>query len=358
MRRLVLGTRLTFSSLCLCDSIRFWCFMAIRIGNGCGFWGDNLDAPVQLAETGRLDYLTLEYLAELTMSILALQKQRDPERRLRHATSSTCSNGSAPALRNQPKLKIVTNAGGMNPAGCAAKARDDPRRGRTAERGIAVVDRRRPAAAARRTARRRARLHQPRHRRTACRHSRAGRQRQRLPRRPADRRGLAARRRCRHHGPRRRRLADASARPCIRFGWNWDDWDRLAAGTVAGHLIECGARRPAACGATGTKSPDLANVGYPIAEIDDRRHFGASPSRPAPAGRSTSRRCRSNCCTKSATRPRYLTPDVVADFTIGAVDAGRPRRGARSPARRAGRRPTRTRCRSPTATASPQRARW
>ena len=51
----------------------------VRIGNGCGFWGDNLDAPVLLAEQGRLDYLTLEYLAELTMSILALQKQRDPE---------------------------------------------------------------------------------------------------------------------------------------------------------------------------------------------------------------------------------------------------------------------------------------
>ena len=50
----------------------------VRIGNGCGFWGDNLDAPIYLAERGQLDYLTLEYLAELTMSILALQKQRDP----------------------------------------------------------------------------------------------------------------------------------------------------------------------------------------------------------------------------------------------------------------------------------------
>jgi len=49
----------------------------VRVGNGCGFWGDNLDAPIYLAERGQLDYLTLEYLAELTMSILALQKQRD-----------------------------------------------------------------------------------------------------------------------------------------------------------------------------------------------------------------------------------------------------------------------------------------
>ena len=50
----------------------------IRIGNGCGFWGDNLNAPLTLAEHGRLDYLTLEYLAELTMSILALQKAAPP----------------------------------------------------------------------------------------------------------------------------------------------------------------------------------------------------------------------------------------------------------------------------------------
>jgi len=50
---------------------------SIRIGNGCGFWGDNQDAPVHLAAHGGLDYLTLEYLAELTMSILAQQKQRD-----------------------------------------------------------------------------------------------------------------------------------------------------------------------------------------------------------------------------------------------------------------------------------------
>ncbi len=53
--------------------------MDIRIGNGCGFWGDNLDAPVALARDGKLDYLTLEYLAELSMSILAQQKQRDPQ---------------------------------------------------------------------------------------------------------------------------------------------------------------------------------------------------------------------------------------------------------------------------------------
>ena len=51
--------------------------MGLRIGNGCGFWGDNLDAPIDLARDGRLDVLTLEYLAELTMSILSLIRSRD-----------------------------------------------------------------------------------------------------------------------------------------------------------------------------------------------------------------------------------------------------------------------------------------
>src|SRR5713101_3156308 len=94
----------------------------VRIGNGCGFWGDNLDAPVVLAERGRIDYLTLEYLAELTMSILALQKQRDPQ--AGYATDFLDVLGRlGPVLRAQPGLKIVTNAGGMNPEACATQAR-------------------------------------------------------------------------------------------------------------------------------------------------------------------------------------------------------------------------------------------
>src|SRR2546425_8561339 len=96
--------------------------MHVRIGNGCGFWGDNLDAPVLLAEHGRLDYLTLEYLAELTMSILALQKHRDPQAGFATDFLDVLER-LCPILKAQPNLKIVTNAGGMNPAACAARAR-------------------------------------------------------------------------------------------------------------------------------------------------------------------------------------------------------------------------------------------
>src|SRR5476651_520591 len=95
---------------------------SVRVGNGCGFWGDNLDAPVQLAERGGLDYLTLEYLAELTMSILALLKQRDSNAGYAHDFIDVLAR-IAPFLPAQPHLKIITNAGGMNPASCALQAK-------------------------------------------------------------------------------------------------------------------------------------------------------------------------------------------------------------------------------------------
>src|SRR5438067_9687499 len=83
----------------------------LRIGNGCGFWGDNLDAPILLAQHGRLDYLTLEYLAELTMSILALQKQKDPKAGFAGDFLDVLAR-LVPNWKAQPGLRIVTNAGG------------------------------------------------------------------------------------------------------------------------------------------------------------------------------------------------------------------------------------------------------
>src|SRR5437899_2949211 len=110
----------------------------IRIGNGCGFWGDNLDAPILLAEQGRLDYLTLEYLAELTMSILALQKQRDPQAGYASDFLDVLER-VCPMLRDQPGLKIITNAGGMNPLGCAAKAKEILANAGLSNRRIGIV---------------------------------------------------------------------------------------------------------------------------------------------------------------------------------------------------------------------------
>ena len=110
----------------------------IRIGNGCGFWGDSLQAPITLAERGRLDYLTLEYLAELTMSILALQKQRDASAGFATDFLDVLER-LVPTLQAQPQLKIITNAGGMNPHACAAKARALLDKAGLSQRRIATV---------------------------------------------------------------------------------------------------------------------------------------------------------------------------------------------------------------------------
>ena len=86
----------------------------VRIGNGCGFWGDNIDAPLRLVQQGHIAYLTLEYLAELTMSILALQKRKNAN--AGYATDFIdVLQSLVPELKSQPELKIITNAGGMNP---------------------------------------------------------------------------------------------------------------------------------------------------------------------------------------------------------------------------------------------------
>src|SRR5215471_8438741 len=95
--------------------------MVIKIANGAGFLGDNLDAPRLLVEGATVDYLTLEYLAELTMSILARQREKDPAAGYAGDFLDVLKS-LIPALEAQPQLKIVTNAGGVSPTACAVAA--------------------------------------------------------------------------------------------------------------------------------------------------------------------------------------------------------------------------------------------
>src|SRR4051794_28624786 len=95
--------------------------MTLRIANGAGFLGDWLGAPRQLVTGARLDYLTLEYLAELTMSILARQREKDPQAGFANDLLLVLEDIAA-EIAQQPQLKIVTNGGGMNPPACAKAA--------------------------------------------------------------------------------------------------------------------------------------------------------------------------------------------------------------------------------------------
>jgi Acyclic terpene utilisation family protein AtuA len=284
----------------------------VRIGNGCGFWGDNLDAPVLLAEQGRLDYLTLEYLAELTMSILALQKQRDPEAGFATDFLDVLER-LTPALHAQPGLKIVTNAGGMNPAACAARARAILDKAGLTTRTIATVSgddllprldqllgeghplENLDTGAALATIR-----------------PRVVSANAYLGARPiADALGQGA------SIVITGRVADASLTlgpAAHEFGWAWDDWDRLAAGTVAGHLIECGAQVTGGLWCHWEEAPDLANVGYPIAEVQADGTFRVS--KPSGSGGAVTLETVTEQLLYEVGDPAaYLTPDVVADFT-------------------------------------------
>ncbi|MBV9746126.1 MAG: acyclic terpene utilization AtuA family protein, partial [Acidobacteriia bacterium] len=89
----------------------------IRIANGQGFWGDWLEAPVRLIEQGPLDYLGLDYLAEITMSILQKQKQDDP--RLGYARDFPPLMARIADKIRERDVKVIANAGGVNPVACA-----------------------------------------------------------------------------------------------------------------------------------------------------------------------------------------------------------------------------------------------
>ncbi len=285
---------------------------AVRIGNGCGFWGDSLDAPIALARAGRLHYLTLEYLAELTMSILALQKQRDPQ--LGYAADFlNVLEHLCPILQSQPRLKIVTNAGGMNPASCAAKARALLDRAGLGARRVAIVtgddllphldrllsekgqpfanlDTGRPLTDVRSQ--------------VVSANAYVGS--------PPIANALAQGASVVITG----RVADAALTvgPAAHaFGWAWDDWDRLAAGTVAGHLLECGAQATGGLWCNWHQT-DLAAVGYPLAEIDPDGSF--TLTKPVGTGGVVNLETVSEQLLYEVGDPAaYLTPDVTADFT-------------------------------------------
>jgi len=293
----------------------------IRIGNGCGFWGDNVDASVLLTQHGRLDYLTLEYLAELTMSILALQKQRDAQ--AGYATDFLdVLERLCPLLQAQPQLKIITNAGGMNPTACAAKARDLLDRAGLKDRSIAIVagddllpqlDRLLAAGHALANLDTGESLASVRDRVVSANAYLGAR-----PIVSALKAGAAI--------VITGRVADASLTlgPAVyEFGWDWQDWDPLSAGTVAGHLIECGAQATGGLWCNWQDAPDMGNVGYPIAEVDAGGAVWIT--KPPDTGGAVNCETISEQLLYEVGDPAgYLTPDVTADFTsVTLKQAGR-----------------------------------
>ena len=93
--------------------------MTIRIASGQGFWGDQLDAPKQQVERGPIDYLMLDYLAEVTMSIMQKQRSRDPS--AGYARDFVPLMGEILPAVVERGIHVIANAGGVNPAGAATR---------------------------------------------------------------------------------------------------------------------------------------------------------------------------------------------------------------------------------------------
>jgi hypothetical protein len=285
-----------------------------RIGNGCGFWGDSVDAPIKLAQRGKLDYLTLEYLAELTMSILALQKQRDANAGLA-ADFLDVLERLTPILKEQSKLKIITNAGGINPRGCAERAKEVLGKAKL-KRRIAVVsgDDLLPRLDELLQAHPLTNLDSGEKLHTI--RPRVVSANAYLGARPIAE-ALAKGADIVITG----RVADASLTvgPAMHeFGWAWDDWDRLSAASVAGHLIECGAQVCGGLWCNWREVGDWADIGYPFIDFREDGSFTISSD----AGPGVNRETLTEQLLYEVGDPtRYLTPDVVADFTSISLDA-------------------------------------
>ncbi|RAO30778.1 Phosphatidylcholine--retinol O-acyltransferase [Micromonospora saelicesensis] len=211
----------------------------IRIGNASGFYGDRFTAWREMLDGGELDVLTGDYLAELTMLILARDRMRDPD--LGYAKTFLRQLETCLGTALDRGVRIVTNAGGLNPAGLAAaieKLAD--RLGLPTQVGYVEGDTvQRPDAL------------------SANAYLGAF--------------GIAA---CLDAGADvvvTGRVTDASlvVGPAIaRYGWGRDDLDELAGATVAGHLVECGAQVTGGNFSFFTELPDGGHrPGFPIAEV-------------------------------------------------------------------------------------------
>ncbi|HEV3006673.1 MAG TPA: acyclic terpene utilization AtuA family protein [Pirellulales bacterium] len=290
--------------------------MICKIANGAGFLGDNLDAPRRLVEAAQVDYLTLEYLAELTLSILARVREKNPAAGYAEDFLDVLDS-LVPALKTQTRLKVVTNAGGMNPTSCVRAAARILTEAGLANTPLGIVtgddlladlailqaagcefknlDTGQPLAA----------LAEP----VVSANAYLGA------------REIAG---CLAVGARiviTGRVADASLTvgPALHeFAWQWDDWRRLAGASVAGHLIECGAQ------ATGGFYPhwqeiDLADVGYPIVELGDDGN--SAITKPPGSGGVVNRETVAEQLVYEIGDPaHYLTPDVGVDFTTVEIE--------------------------------------
>ncbi|MEJ8827269.1 acyclic terpene utilization AtuA family protein [Variovorax humicola] len=303
----------------------------VRIGGASGFWGDSAIATPQLLAVPGLQYLVYDYLAETTMSILARARAKDPA--LGYATDFVHA-AMAPNLADicARGVKVIANAGGLNPQACrdalAAAARE---RGLSPRIAVVTGDDVMPLFETLRA--------------QGLRDLHTGE----AP--PAQLYSANA-----YVGARGIALALALGADIVitgrcvdsavvvgvlahEFGWQWNDWDRIAAGTLAGHVIECGAQATGGLFTDWQQVPDWANIGYPVIDCEADGSFLLS--KPEGTGGLIHPGAVAEQVLYEVGDPaNYLMPDVTCDFRGVQVKAHAPGKVRVSGAR--GRAPTGT----------------
>ncbi len=290
----------------------------VRIASGQGFWGDLLTAPLDQVTRGPIDYLVMDYLAEVTMSILQKRRKRDPQ--LGYARDLVPLMEQLLPVLVKKNIRVITNGGGVNPSGCRDAIFSVARKLGIAGLKIAVV----------RGDDILGRLDEMLGAGMPMAHMETGE-----PLAVVRDRVLSAnvyfgawpivealRQGAQVVITGRTTDTGLTLAPMIHeFGWNQDDWNKLAAGTVAGHVLECGGQASGGNFSADWRSvPDLAHIGFPIAEAfpDARvvitKHEGTG-------GLVSVQTVKEQLLYEIGDPRTYITPDCIADFTSIEVEA-------------------------------------
>ncbi|MFL5402689.1 MAG: acyclic terpene utilization AtuA family protein [Gemmatimonadales bacterium] len=296
----------------------------VRVAAGQGFWGDWLEAPVRQVRGGPIDYLMMDYLAEVTMSIMQKQKSRDP--------NAGYARDFIPLMERilpdivSKGIRVTSNAGGVNPRACAGALLEVARKLGLAGKlkvglvsGDDILDRLDELGARGHTLNN-METGQP----LAEIRDRVQSANAYLGMGPiveALRQGAAV--------VVTGRVTDTGLTlgPIFHeFGWPADDWDKVAAGTVAGHIIECGAQCSGGNLLKDWRSvKHLENPGFPIVEASSDGSFVVT-KHPGTGGVVSLASVTEQLVYEMGDPRSYITPDGVADFTtIQLRQAGRDR---------------------------------
>jgi len=287
----------------------------VLIGNGQGFWGDSPDTPWEMVTRGPLDYLTLDYLAEVTMSIMMRQKLRDPNRG--YATDFlTFLERALPILMDR-NIRVVTNAGGLNPVALRQRIGEISERVGVFGVKVGVIEGddilpRLPEILAQ--------GHPMKHMDTGdplaelrAKVLSANAYLGGAPVAEALDQGA--------HIVVAGRITDTSLTlgPLMHeFGWRSGQWNLLASGIIAGHIIECGAQATGGNFTRWWEVPNMWDIGYPIVECYPDGAFVVT-KHPGTGGAVTVDTVAEQLVYEMGRPDEYITPDVVADFTSAQI---------------------------------------